>query len=87
MKRTERSLAYQFLGVQLTVRLQSSCNLIYVQYVKDESRLLLSGLPKAGISFTVPSIKLKNNVIVIMLSILEGREEREAKSRTSGMWI
>lgn len=56
-------------------------------YVKDESRFLLSGLPKAGISFTVPSIKLKNNVIVVMLSVLEDWEEREAKSRTSGMWI
>lgn len=67
--------------------MQSSCNLIYIQYVKDESRLLLSGLPKAEISFTVPSIKLKNNAIVVMISVLEGREERGAKSSTSGMWV
>jgi len=67
--------------------MQSNCNLIYIQYVKDENRLLLSGLPKAGISFTVPSIKLKNNVIVVMISVLEGRGERGAKSSASGMWI
>lgn len=65
--------------------MQSSCRLGYVQHVKDESRLLLSGLPKAGISFTVPSIKLKNNMIVVKISVLEGREERGAKSSTSGM--
>lgn len=67
--------------------MQSSRNLIYIQYIKDESRLLLSGLPKAGISFTVPSIKLKNNVIVVMISVLEGREDRGAKSSASGMRI
>lgn len=68
-------------------KVQSSCNLIYIQYVKEESRLLLSGLPKAGISFTVPSIRLENNAIVVMISVLEGREERGAKSSTSGVWI
>lgn len=67
--------------------MESGCNPIYILYVKDKSSLPLSGLPKAGISFVVPSIKSKNNVIVVMILVLEGREEREAKSSASGMWI
>lgn len=67
-------------------KMQFGCNLISVQYVKDASRLLLSALPRAGISFTVPPIKLKN-VIVVMICVLEGREGRGAKSSASGMWI
>lgn len=67
--------------------MQFGCNLISIQYVKDVSRLQLSALPRAGISFTVPPIKLKNNVIVVMICVLEGREGRGAKSSASGMWI